>query len=388
MNKPPNRLENLAELLNRVLPKIGKPSSDSQAGRGRSAFPLVLRDFLGGRKRAAEQPATVAEQPPTVAGQPATIAEQPLSAAATAAPAPPTVAPDGVARFIAGSYENRAGRRDYKLFVPSGYHGQALPLIVMLHGCTQSASDFAAGTRMNELAQEQTCLVAYPEQTALANVSKCWNWFNLSGQQRGTGEPSIIAGITRQVMREYAVDARRVYIAGLSAGAAEAAILGATYPDLYAAVGLHSGLPYGAASNLPSALAAMRHGAAATTRPLQAPAAREGGRTVPAIVFHGDQDTTVHPSNSDRIIEQSAGSGMRTNVQHLRVPGGHAYSCTRHMDAAGNPIFEQWVVHGAGHAWSGGSSAGSYTDPLGPDAAREMLRFFLSHARPNVAKSA
>jgi poly(hydroxyalkanoate) depolymerase family esterase len=300
-------------------------------------------------------------------------------------PAPiPAPLPDGAA-FVTASFTNQAGTRSYKLYLPSGRAGERLPLVVMLHGCTQSPDDFAAGTRMNALAEEHGCLVAYPAQPAAANPSKCWNWFEPNDQQRGQGEPSLIAGITRQIIRDHSVDPSRVYVAGLSAGGAAAAILGATYSDLYAAIGVHSGLACGAASDLPSAFRAMRQGAA----PLERRAGRvstngEAARIVPTIVMHGDQDTTVHPRNGDEVIAQSRAPAieLRAVVHRGQVPGGHAYSRAVYSDPAGRPLLEQWTIHGAGHAWAGGSPAGSYTDPRGPDAAREMLRFFLEHSHP------
>jgi poly(hydroxyalkanoate) depolymerase family esterase len=287
------------------------------------------------------------------------------------------VVPEG-ARFIEGTYSNAAGSRAYKLFIPSGYQGQPLPLVVMLHGCTQSPDDFAAGTRMNFIAEEQNCFVVYPAQGREANQAKCWNWFRTADQQRGRGEPSLIAGITRQIIRDYSVDPKRVYVGGLSAGAAAAAVMGATYPDLYAAIGVHSGLACGAASDLPSALVAMRQGGGPDDRVILG-----DGPLVPTIVFHGDRDITVHPNNGDHILDQS----MRTTstqkqVHHGLVSGGHAYTRTIHIDASGREIFEHWNIHGAGHAWSGGRPVGSYTDPRGPDASREMLRFFLGHSLP------
>ena len=291
----------------------------------------------------------------------------------------PIAVPDG-AQFGEHVFANQAGSRAYKLYVPSGYNKQPLPLVVMLHGCTQSADDFAAGTRMNDLAEEGTFLVAYPAQAQSANASKCWNWFSLADQQRDQGEPSLLAGITRQIMRDFRVQPGRVYIAGLSAGGAAAAIMGATYPDLYAAIGVHSGLACGAASDIPSAFAAMRQGRSDLAR-----ARGRAGRAVPTIVFHGDRDTTVNPVNGDQVIAQSkAAAELRTTVTTGEASGGIRYTCTVQTDENGHSILEQWVLHGAGHAWSGGSAAGSYTEPRGPDASREMMRFFLQ-CPPTVA---
>jgi poly(hydroxyalkanoate) depolymerase family esterase len=295
----------------------------------------------------------------------------------------PDIVPEG-GKFIEAAYSNPAGSRVYKLYIPSRYHGQALPLIVMLHGCTQSPDDFAAGTRMNVIAEEQACLVVYPAQPSDANPAKCWNWFRPTDQRRGQGEPSLVAGITRQVMRDYLIEPQRVYIGGLSAGAAAAAVMGATYPELYAAIGVHSGLACGAANDLPSAFIAMRQGDLGAGN---ASAVLADGPVIPTIVFHGDRDTTVHPRNGDHVVALSMGT---TNTQKMvlrgRVSGGHAYTRTIHVDASGQAILEHWEIHGAGHAWSGGSSAGSYTDPRGPDAAREMVRFFLEHSLPTAAQ--
>jgi poly(hydroxyalkanoate) depolymerase family esterase len=296
-------------------------------------------------------------------------------------PAPastPDIVPDG-GKFLEATYSNPAGTRAYKLYIPSGYHGQPLPLVVMLHGCTQSPDDFAAGTRMNLIAEEQTCLVVYPAQPIEANAAKCWNWFRVSDQRRGQGEPSLIAGITYQIMRDYSVDPQRVYIGGLSAGGAAAAVMGATYPDLYAAIGVHSGLACGAAIDIPSAFAAMRQGESSASMSGNISAVLGHGWDVPTIVFHGDQDNTVHPRNGDHVIAQRRTAKLQKKIHRSRAPGGHAYTRTVHTDASGRAMFEHWEIHGAGHAWSGGSSAGSYTDPRGPDAAREMLRFFLEH---------
>jgi poly(hydroxyalkanoate) depolymerase family esterase len=292
----------------------------------------------------------------------------------------PDIVPDG-GKFIEEIYANPAGSRAYKLYIPSGYQGQAVPLVVMLHGGTQTPDDFAAGTRMNMIAEEETCLVVYPAQPSHANPAKCWNWFRPGDQRRDRGEPSLIAGITRQVMHDYSIDPRRVYVGGLSAGAAAAAVMGATYPDLYAAIAVHSGLACGVADDLISAFTAMRQGDTRRSSASGETSAVPGYQSpIPTIVFHGDRDIIVHPRNADHVITHSMrATNWQKKVRRGQVPGGHAYTCTIHTDANGQAILEQWCIHGAGHAWSGGSPAGSYTDPRGPDAAKEMLRFFRDH---------
>lgn len=301
---------------------------------------------------------------------------------------PPAEASPGAGRFVTGSYTNGAGTRGYKLYIPSGSTGEPLPLLVMLHGCTQSADDFAAGTHMNELAESGEFLVVYPEQAQNANISKCWNWFQAGDQQRDRGEPSIIAGITRQVSETHPVDKGRIYVAGMSAGGAMAVIMAATYPDLYAAVGVHSGLAYGAAHDMASAFNAMRQGgsdiARVFPRAVEAEGAVDLAGPVPTIVFHGDRDGTVHQRNGEQVLHQWTGGAMgapKAKVRRGQESGGHAYTRSVYESADGEPVAERWLVHGAGHAWSGGSPRGSYTDPQGPDASAEMVRFFLEHPR-------
>jgi poly(hydroxyalkanoate) depolymerase family esterase len=289
---------------------------------------------------------------------------------------PAALPPTSRGQFLTASTTNAAGTRSYKVYVPSGYEGQSLPLIVMLHGCKQNPDDFAAGTGMNALAEQNSCFVVYPAQARAANGSNCWNWFKANDQQRDRGEPSIIADITRDAIQKYHIDPSRVYVAGLSAGGAMAAIMGATYPELYAAVGIHSGLPVGAAHDLPSAFAAMKNGAArGGPRSVR-------GQPIPVIVFHGDRDVTVHPSNAEQALAQCIEPDQgHVTVEEGKVPHGHAYTRAVQHDRDGKVIAERWVVHGAGHAWSGGNLDGSYTDPKGPNAAREMIRFFYTQTR-------
>ena len=275
--------------------------------------------------------------------------------------------------FTTGHFKNECGGRDYRLFEPAR-DGRPLPLVVMLHGCTQDADDFARGTRMNTLARAQGALVLYPVQSRKANPQRCWNWFKHNHQARGKGEPAILAGMVREVIASHDVDPARVYVAGLSAGGAMAAILGDAYPDLFAAVGVHSGLPTGSARDAQSAFAAMSGGAQPARR------APKTGATPPTIVFHGDADTTVNVVNGERVL-QAAGVVEQAGVTRGATAMGVPYSRGVFVDAQGVERAEQWTVHGAGHAWSGGDLSGSYTDPRGPDASAEMLRFFLQHPR-------
>ncbi|MDP2004941.1 MAG: PHB depolymerase family esterase [Rubrivivax sp.] len=295
----------------------------------------------------------------------------------------------GPDRFEAREFSNDAGSRGYKVYVPAVQSDAPRAMVVMLHGCTQSADDFAAGTQMNRLADEHGFLVVYPEQAAQANASKCWNWFQPQDQMRGRGEPALIAGIVREVAKRQGADLRRIFVAGLSAGAAMAVVLGETYPELFAGVGAHSGLPYGSAHDIPSALAAMKGGRGGLpglkSRAAAGPPRSGAVKAVPVIVFHGDRDHTVQQGNGAQIVQQArdahaaqAGdAGLRVSTQAGVSVGGRRFSRTVHTDTDGRARIESWTLHGAGHAWSGGHASGSFIDSTGPAASAEMVRFFL-----------
>lgn len=284
-------------------------------------------------------------------------------------------------QLVAGRFSTRLGALDYTLYLPRTALRESLPLVVMLHGCNHQPDDFALTTGMNHLADAFPCFVLYPAQSSRANPSQCWNWHQPEDQRRG-GEPAILAAMTRHIAQTHPVDTKRIFVAGMSAGGAMAGILGANYPELYAAVGIHSGLPFAAAHDLTSAYDAMLHGALGihghSTAPIAFPS-----RT---IIFHGDRDTTVHPSNADRILAQIAAHGLSHNDSDVRVilpdpqrvpPFSHyPFTHTILRSPHGSVHVEQWLLHGAGHAWFGGNVLGGFADPRGPDASREMLRFF------------
>ncbi len=344
----------------------GSPGASPAARRAGATTPSSMSsgaaEVLDGLARVIDPLSTRPAQAPRPAPQPAS---RPVPRPA------PAQTPDSPARFEEQSLATELGVRQYKLYNPSGLADDTpVPLVVMLHGCKQSPDDFAAGTRMNALAEEQGFRVLYPAQPPRSNAARCWNWFQPGDQKRGSGEPAALAAIVRQVMQSHAVDDTRIYVAGLSAGGSMATILANEYPDLFAAAGVHSGLPQGAAHDVPTAFAAMKSGPG-----MKLP--RKNVQPVPTIVFHGDHDTVVSPRNGELLmtawdLPTSSTEGSANGRDYVR---------SVYEDAAGRTVAEHWLVNGAAHTWSGGHAAGSYTDESGPDATREMLRFFMLHQR-------
>ena len=298
---------------------------------------------------------------------PAVKAGKSTKAPATARAMPPS-------SFRTGQHDCASGSRDYKLFKPGAVAGASTPppLLVMLHGCGQTPDDFAKGTRMNLLARELGLIVVYPAQSMDAHPNRCWDWFHRDNQTRDAGEPAIIASLTRKILAMHGADPARVYIAGLSAGASMALIVAQEYPDLFAAVGVHSGMPAGSARDQTSALIAMQRGG-------------PGGRLqhpVPTIIFHGSHDRVVNPRNG-RLVAIRAREpyhGLRSTEAAGQVQYGRSYRKTVYRIGSGRPLVEHWSITASGHAWSGGSPRGRFTDQKGPDASREMVRFFLRHS--------
>jgi len=359
-----------------LMARMAEATRMTRDGRLSDATSLIQRLLAGDAPAPSpERPQAEIKLPPPAPGKTRVKLRETLRrlaerARAVDVEAPAAPLPEG-ARFEARSFRCAQGAREYKLYAPANPADGPRPLVLMLHGCTQNPDDFARGTGMNAAAEEHGCLVAYPAQPTSANQNRCWNWFRPEDQRREAGEPAILAGIVRELIAEGLADPARVFVAGMSAGGAAATTLAAEYPDLFAAAGVHSGLPHGAAQDLPSALGAMRQGASG---------ARRGTKAVPMIVFHGDADHVVNPRNGEAVVDQAAPRGLKVEVERGEA-GGRGYARALHRDAAGATVCEHWTLHGAGHAWSGGDDAGSHTDRLGPDASREMLRFFLSRGR-------
>ena len=358
--------------------------------RAGQPFPPAARssDRAGDLTTPIEDVVEPSAKEPSAKAEPSARAE-PVAKAEPRAPETPFELPRAAGQFLSKHFSSDAGSRNYKLYVPSSYADSPAPLLVMLHGCTQDPDDFALGTRANRWAEMRRCLVVYPEQVQRANAQRCWNWFRPENQHAGRGEPAIIAGITRQVIGEYRTDTRRLYVAGLSAGGAMAAIVGQAYPELFAAIGVHSGLPVGAAHSVPSALAVMKFG-----RSHGASVAHSNRSAVPLIVLHGDADRIVNPDNASRLIElaiasQESGAPLRTVEQTIdAAEGNHAYRRIQHVAPDGTSMIEEWRLRGAGHAWSGGDAAGTHTDARGPDATKVMLDFFDQHVLAETATAA
>lgn len=302
-------------------------------------------------------------------------------------------------------YKDATGDHPYFVYTPTTYHpGTAVPLLVMLHGCTQTAADFAAGTGMNDLAEQYGFIVVYPQQKRISNRTLCWNWFKSSHQFRDRGEPALIAQMVQAVSEntsQWTIDSSRVYVVGASAGAAMAVILGATYPDIFAAIGVHSGVEYQAVTNIIGGLKVMFGGGPDPVKQGRRAYEAMGSytRMMPTIVFQGTRDKIVHPINGDQVVQQwmqtnhLASHGLYvadfnnpTTATFGQVPEGYAYTVSTWKDHAGKEVQQYWKILGLAHAWSGGNPAVSYTDPEGPNASEAMYQFFMNHPMSRASR--
>ena len=302
-----------------------------------------------------------------------------------------------------------SGRRPYLLYLPRNYSAaKALPMIVMMHGCKQDAHIFAAATRMNGLADRDEFIVLYPEQRRLANIHRCWNWFSRSAQD-GAGEAAILCDMIRSLANEYHADPARIYIAGLSAGAAMATNLAISHPDLFAGCAIHSGLMFRAATSTSGALNAMRYGSRLDPQEIAKSAfatIRGKSDAIPALVIHGDQDRVVHPANADQAVAMFGAlneslatevDGQAESLQRRpganRSAGGYGYETVNYYRGE-RLLISKVMISGMGHAWSGGDSDYPYNDEAGPSASELICDFFAEHGlrdisvRPRVVASA
>ncbi len=343
-----------------------------------SSWRTRLRKLLGffGRLRRYADRFNVADRQSAPTASPAATPTPPVAPATLDPSAPPAQG-----RMIRDRFAYGVMTRHYRLYcpaLPEQRAGQRLPLVVMLHGCRQDPDDFAAGTAMNEAAQRDGFFVLYPAQTRRAHHLGCWNWYRLLHQQRDLGEPGLLAALVRQTMARHPIDPERVFVTGLSAGGAMAAILGEAYPELFSAIAVHAGVPVGLARSAPRAIAVMKRG------PIAGIARRAPSHALPLLVVQGMADGVVHPDNAQRLVDDARmGLAARTGpLQAQRETaadsgaGGHRWTRETHRDDHGHAWIESWSVDGLAHAWSGGRPTGSYTDPAGPDATAITLRFF------------
>lgn len=281
--------------------------------------------------------------------------------------------PEG-AQYLTRKHRSATGSRLYKLYLPASAPDRPTGLILMLHGCEQTPDDFAVGTHMNTLAEKHGLAVAYPAQHKGHNAASCWNWFKPGDQKRGAGEPAMLAALARKLMREFGLKQDTTFVAGLSAGGSMAAILADVYPDVFSAAGIHSGLARGSARDMMSAMSAMRRGG--TPEGILS----DAGKPMPGrrIVFQGDADATVNPSNAPLIVAAAVGDDAVPVKVGRRSVRGRGYARSDYAGPDGVVRLELWMLEGTGHAWSGGRAEGSYTDRNGPDASAQMIRFFLA----------